>query len=91
MGDLGKYWAGAPTITANPLSNNPESGVSHRIDIAGVASSILATPTTGIPSFRQAARLGELGQDVVGDLAADLGGCAQCAVFAQRSDRAPLA
>lgn len=45
MGDLGKYWAGAPAISANPLTNNPESGVFHRIDIAGVASSIFATPT----------------------------------------------
>ncbi|HEX8486780.1 hypothetical protein [Sphingomonas sp.] len=46
MSDLGKYWAGEPSVTANPLNNNPESGVFHRIDIAGVASSILATPTT---------------------------------------------
>ena len=46
MSDLGKYWASTPAISANPLTNNAESGVFHRIDIAGVASSILATPTT---------------------------------------------
>jgi hypothetical protein len=45
MGDLGKYWASASAVTPNPLKNNQESGVIHRIDIAGVASSILATPT----------------------------------------------
>jgi hypothetical protein len=51
MGDLGKYWASAPTIAANPLNDNLEFGVSHRIDIAGVASSILATPTMIKPAL----------------------------------------
>ena len=45
MSDLGKYWASTPAISANSLTHNAESVVSHRIDIAGVASSILATPT----------------------------------------------
>jgi len=49
MSDLGKYWAGAPAVTANPLNNHPESARCHRIDIAGVASSILATPTIKSP------------------------------------------
>ena len=55
MSDLGKYWAGEPTVTAKPLNNNPESGAFHRVDIAGVASSILATPT-----IRRPATLNEL-------------------------------
>ena len=46
MSDLGKYWASAPAITANPFNNQVKSAACHRIDIAGVASSILATPTT---------------------------------------------
>ena len=45
MGDLGKYWASTSVVAANPLNENAKSAVFHRIDIAGVASSILATPT----------------------------------------------
>ena len=53
MSDLGKYWAGEPTVTANPLNNYPESGAFHRVDIAGVASSILATPTIVLSPARK--------------------------------------
>ena len=52
MGDLGKYWASASAVTANSLKDNQESGVFHRVDIAGVASSILATPTIKTPLFQ---------------------------------------
>ena len=50
MSDLGKYWASAPTVATNLLNNSAESGTFHRIDIAGVASSILATPTIKNPA-----------------------------------------
>ena len=50
MSDLGKYWASTPVAAAKSLNKNAESGVSHRIDIAGVASSILATPTIKKPA-----------------------------------------
>jgi len=45
MSYLGKYWASAPTAMTNSLNYRLECGACHCIDIAGVASSILATPT----------------------------------------------
>ena len=45
MTHLGKYWASTPNEVANPFENKLKINDCHRIDIAGVASSILATPT----------------------------------------------
>ena len=42
---LGKCWARALDQNFNYLENNRKIGASSCIDIAGVASSILATPT----------------------------------------------
>ena len=49
MTHLGKYWASTPSEVANPFENKLKINDCHRIDIAGVASSILATPTIKKP------------------------------------------
>lgn len=45
MTDLGKYWASASSHSAKFMLHNAKTASLHRLDIAGVASSILATPT----------------------------------------------
>ena len=45
MTHLGKFWASTPAGPANPTETQPKIADCHRVDIAGVASSILATPT----------------------------------------------
>ena len=50
MTHLRKYWASAPTGATNLSENKAEIAADHRIDIAGVASSILATPTMKNPA-----------------------------------------
>ena len=49
MTHLGRYWARGQTGPANLSENNAKIAVCHRVDIAGVASSILATPTMKSP------------------------------------------
>ena len=49
MSQPGKFWADDIIISPKPLIKQRKSGASHRIDIAGVASSILATPTIKTP------------------------------------------
>ncbi|RKE45868.1 hypothetical protein C8J41_104242 [Sphingomonas sp. PP-CC-3G-468] len=50
MTHLGKYWASTPSEIAKPFENKLKINYCHRIDIAGVASSILATPTIENPA-----------------------------------------
>ncbi|WP_257539007.1 hypothetical protein [Sphingobium sp. CFD-1] len=45
MSELGKFWAFAPDRFSIELISNGKITISHCFDIAGVASSILATPT----------------------------------------------
>ena len=49
MRELGKFWAIAPRKFAIELILNGKIAAAHRLDIAGVASSILATPTIENP------------------------------------------
>ncbi|WP_217991057.1 hypothetical protein [Novosphingobium sp. Chol11] len=49
MTQLGKYWANVPADFVNRKENGPEMVTNPCVDIAGVASSILATPTIEIP------------------------------------------
>ena len=49
MSDLGKYWASTASAPDNHMVKHHKIPDCHRIDIAGVASSILATPTTENP------------------------------------------
>jgi len=53
MSDLGKYWASTASAPDNHMVKHHKIPDCHRIDIAGVASSILATPTIqkALPSF----------------------------------------
>ena len=49
MGELGKFWACAPHKFAIQRILNGKTATCHCLDIAGVASSILATPTIENP------------------------------------------
>ena len=49
MGELGKFWASAPYKFGIELILNGKLSTSRYLDIAGVASSILATPTIENP------------------------------------------
>ena len=46
----GKFWAQGPRSLSNILIYNANNAARHCIDIAGVASSILATPTIKKPA-----------------------------------------
>lgn len=50
MIELGKYWANASNQLNKLMFFNAETSPARRIDIAGVASSILATPTIKNPT-----------------------------------------
>lgn len=49
MREVGKYWAHAPAAPSKPFTCNETFGTKRCLDIAGVASSILATPTMTPP------------------------------------------
>ncbi|MDX3901028.1 MAG: glutathione S-transferase C-terminal domain-containing protein [Sphingobium sp.] len=48
---VGMFWAAAPPKSAIPLFSNNKLTVHHCLDIVGVASSILATPTMENPAI----------------------------------------
>jgi hypothetical protein len=58
MSVVGKYRAGTTDSCVKSLNFTSKSAGSHRIDIAGVASSILATPTVEQLLFLVSSRKG---------------------------------